>query len=171
MIATGVQTATATSNTSDADVNVIVALKATGTPTSIDSFLRPGAWNLHLGDDSYPQRLDLWLNHLLHHQRSHADHQFDGLFEPHLGPCHRNNRSDGHSQRLCQQRGSFRGIYHRSAGSHAHLQPCSRNLCYGADGNHQRFDLWRDNLLHHQWLDADDNSTSYTRRSPFRHRQ
>jgi ribosome-binding factor A len=42
VIATGVQTATATSNLDDADVNVIVALKTTGTPTVSTPTFSPG---------------------------------------------------------------------------------------------------------------------------------
>jgi hypothetical protein len=43
VIATGVQTATATSNLDDADVNVIVALKTTGTPTVSTPTMSPAA--------------------------------------------------------------------------------------------------------------------------------
>ena len=33
-------------------------------------------------------------------------------------------------------------------GSYAHLQPHGRELCLGPDGNHQRYDLRRGDLLH-----------------------
>ena len=45
---------------------------------------------------------------------------------------------------------SFGGLYHQPAGSHADLQPRGRHVSLGADGNHQRRDSERNDLLHHR---------------------
>ena len=57
---------------------------------------------------------------------------------------------------LYQQRGRLRGIHHQRHSGHAQLQPRGGNVCLGANGDHQRRNLRRDHLLHHQRNDADD---------------
>ena len=47
-------------------------------------------------------------------------------------------------------------------GGHAHLQPRNRNLHFGPDGNHQRYNAELDHLLHHQRNRADHRSTVYS---------
>ena len=41
-------------------------------------------------------------------------------------------------------------------GSYTHLQPGGRYIFLGADSDHQRRNLRRNHLLHHQWKHADD---------------
>jgi len=64
------------------------------------------------------------------------------------GLCHETIKAIATSTGLRRVR-QQRGRNHQPAGSHAYLQPRGRNLFHDADGDHQRRNLRRDHLLHH----------------------
>ena len=151
VIATGVQTATATASALTRYLcQCDSGTEDDGDADGIHADLQPGGRNLYLGADGDPQRLDLWRDHLLHHQRNHADDQFVGVFQPHLSLRYARRWRPSPRRAAMPTARWVRRFIPSSAGSHADLQPCGRHVFLGADGNHQRRDLRRDHLLHHQ---------------------
>ena len=75
---------------------IAVAANGGGNPD-----IQRGERNVSIRADGYHQRYDHWRDHLLHHGRKCAEHEFDGLCGRHYGVGDGNDPGGCRRERLC----------------------------------------------------------------------
>ena len=119
-------------------------------PCIAHAHILTSGWNLHHCADGHHQRYDHRHDHLLHHQRDDSDHFIDQVHcRDHgggIGDAGGHRRQD----RLYQQLGGHRRLYHHAGLTRAHILAGCRNLFRNAVRDDQRCDGWNHHLLHHE---------------------
>ena len=127
-------------------------------PTVSTPTFSPAGRGLYFGADGDHLRRHHWRNHLLHHQRNHADDFFDQSIRPDHGQLDRDAGGDRGGHGRHQQRSRVRRLHHNlhaAYGLNADLLTCRRDLYLRAVGDHLRCHCRRNHLLHHQRNHAD----------------
>jgi hypothetical protein len=114
-----------------------------------NAHFQPRGRHIWSGAERDHQRLDIGRDHLLHNQRQHADNQFVRVQLSHQRLGIGDSEGDRDSERPHTERSGIGKLCHQRRSGHADLQPRRWLLRFGAERNHQRFNLRRNHLLHH----------------------
>ena len=123
-------------------------ITATSTPTAATPVFSPSAGTYTSAQSVTITDTTSERNHLLHHQRNHADHFVNEVRRHDRRLIHGDHRGHRGGQRLRQQRRRFGDLHDHASGGSSDLHSRRRNLHQRADRNHHRCDSRRDHLLH-----------------------
>ncbi len=115
-----------------------------------------GSRDIHDGADGDDQRHDEWSDDLLHDERDNADDGIDKVHSADHGKQHADDPGDRRSDGLHPECGGERDVHDHTGRSDPDVLAGSRDVHDGTDGDDQRRDERRDDLLHDERDNADD---------------
>ena len=121
--------------------------------TRLNADIHTPGRNLYLRAVGDHLRCHLWRNHLLHHQRNHADHLIGSLHRTDYRQLHGDPEGDREATgdtNSAVASAAYTITSHAAYGLNADIHTPGRNLYLRAVGDHLRCHLRRNHLLHHQ---------------------